>query len=268
MYLFADLLYFPFYYIVRYRRKVTRKNLTESFPEKTIDNIKIIEKKFYRYFLDIFLETLKMATISKEEIGRRIKFFNLEEFNNSNSNNKSISLYLAHFGNWEWVSSLNLYLNENVAAGQIYHKLSSKLFDRLMLENRGHFGAANIEKNETLRWLHQKFQNKIVTTIGYIADQSPRKKDLKIFMNFLNHNVPVYVGTEKIVKKYDMDAYYLDIKRVKRGFYEATFVKMHENPKILPDFELTKLYYSMLEKSIRKQPELYLWTHKRFKHAK
>ena len=268
IYLFSDILYYPFYYFVRYRRKITRKNLTKSFPEKNIANIIRIEKKFYRYFLDLFWETCKIATMSKEEIGRRMKFINLEEFIKSNSDKKSVSVYLAHFGNWEWISSLKLYINAEVAGGQIYKEIRNKLFEKLMLENRGRFGTENIEMKETLRWINERFQKQIVTSVGYIADQSPSKKHAIHYLNFLNHNLPVFVGTEKIVKRYDMDAYYLDIRRVKRGYYEATFVKMHENPKSLPDFELTAIYYKMLEESIKKQPEIYLWTHNRFKHAK
>ena len=268
MYFFADILYYPFYYLVKYRRKITRKNLTESFPQKNITEIIRIEKKFYRYFLDIFFETCKMATISNKEMARRMKFINLEEFNISNSENKSISMYMAHFGNWEWVSSLNLYINNNVAGGQIYHRLRNKTFDRLMLQNRGRFGTENVEMKETLRWLNERLQKNIVTAVGYIADQSPKKKHAINFLFFLNHNVPVLVGTEKIVKKYDMDAFYLDINRVKRGYYEATIIKMHENPKLLSDFKLTEIYYKMLEESIKRQPEIYLWTHNRFKHAK
>ena len=268
MFLLADILYYPFYYLVKYRRQIARKNLLASFPEKSLSEIIKIEKKFYRYFLEIFLETCKVATISKKEMGRRMKFMNVELINDSNSRGKSVSLYLAHYGNWEWISSLNLYVYDYVAGGQIYQKMKNKPFEKLMLKNRNRFGTANIEMNETLRWINDKIQKNIVSTVGYIADQSPKIQEVKHFLHFLNHTVPIFIGTERIVKKYDMDAYYLDIKRVKRGYYETTFVKMHENPKSLPDFELTQIFFNLLESSIKNQPEIYLWTHNRFKHAK
>ena len=268
MYILSDGLFYPFYYLVRYRRKIIRKNLTESFPEKSIDEIKTIEKKFYRFFLDVIFETCKAATMSKNTIGRRMKFVNVEVLNQSCLDKKSVSLYLGHFGNWEWISSLALYIPDDVAGGQIYHRIHNKFVDRLFYENRSRFGVANIEMKETLRWITDKIQNQKIMMIGYIADQSPRKRDLKHYLHFLNHHAPVFTGTEKITKRYGMDAYYIDIKRIKRGYYEASFIRMHENPQSLPDFELTEIYFKRLEESIRKQPELYLWSHNRFKYAK
>ena len=268
LYLFSNGLYYPFYYIVRYRRKVVRKNLSESFPEKNIKEIIKIEKKFYRYFLDIFFETIKLATISKKNLERRMKFINIEIFNNFIAENKSVALFLGHYGNWEWVSSIFLYLDKKVIGGQIYKEIRSKLFGRLMFENRARFGLVNIEMRDTLRWMNEKINNKDITGVGYIADQSPSRKQSKYFINFLNHNVPVHTGTEKLVKRYGNEALYLDIKRIKRGYYEATLIKMHEDPKSLPDFDLTDIYFKYLETSINRQPEIYLWSHKRFKHAK
>ena len=267
MYFLADVFLYPFYYLVRYRRKIVRKNLTESFPEKSIDEIKKIEKKFYRYFLDIFFETNKLATISNKEMMRRMKFPNIEIFNQSIIDKKHASMYLAHYGNWEWVSSFYLYLIKGIAVGQVYKRISSKLFDKLMLENRSRFGAENIEKKETLRWLIKKMELNYITVVGYIADQSPLRREIRHYQNFLNHNVPVLTGSEKIVKKYGMEVFYLDIKRVKRGYYEGFIVKMHESPKSLPDYELTALFFKHLEESIQNQPELYLWSHNRFKFA-
>ena len=267
MYVLSDGLFYPFYYILRYRRNIVRKNLTKSFPEKTIKEIVKIEKKFYHYFLDIFFETCKIATISEKQMKSRMKFVNIELFNNSIREKKSVALYLGHYGNWEWISSTYLHLEEKIACGQIYKKISNKLFDRLMYENRSKFGVINIEMRDTLRWLNEKIQNKQITAVGYIADQSPRKKESKYFLQFLNQKVPVYTGTEKISKKYNNDVYYLDIKRIKRGYYEALFVEIHEEPQSLPDFELTEKYFQLLEKSIQRQPEIYLWSHNRFKYA-
>ena len=267
MYFISDMLFYPFYYLIGYRRKVTRKNLVESFPEKGLKEIKQIEKKFYRFLLDIFFETCKYATISKKNLKKRMVFENVDEINRVLQEGKSISLYLGHYGNWEWVSSIPLHLEaENVLAGQIYHELSNRVVDRLMLWNRSRMGAVSVEMEQTLRWIKEQVDNKVVTITGYIADQSPRKR--QHYLNFLNHCAPVSVGTEKITKRYNMEAYYLEIKRAKRGYYRATFIRMADNPSSLPDIKLTEIYYDYLEKAIYKHPELYLWTHKRFKHAK
>ena len=266
LYIISDGLYFLVYYIFRYRRRIVRKNLTESFPEKSEHDIKEIEKKFYSFFTDNMLESLKMFTISRKEMIQRVKFMNVEEVNALMRSGKSVSLFLGHYSNWEWMSSIPLHIDKNVIGAQIYHKLSNKNMDRLMLYIRERMGAVCVEMRKTARYVNELATENKVCIIGFIADQSPRKKDSRHFLHFLNHNTPVLTGTEKITKHYDFGAFFLDVKRVKRGYYEARFVKMHDNPKSLPDFELTAIYYQMLEKCIRTQPELYLWSHNRFRN--
>ena len=267
LYIISDGLYFLVYYMFRYRRRIVRKNLTESFPEKSEHDIKEIEKKFYSFFTDNMLESLKMFTISRKEMIQRVKFMNVEEVNALMRSGKSVSLFLGHYSNWEWMSSIPLHIDKNVIGAQIYHKLSNKNMDRLMLYIRERMGAVCVEMRKTARYVNELATENKVCIIGFIADQSPRKKDSRHFLHFLNHNTPVLTGTEKITKHYDFGAFFLDVKRVKRGYYEARFVKMHDNPKSLPDFELTAIYYQMLEKCIRTQPELYLWSHNRFRNA-
>lgn len=267
LYILSDFLFYFVYYVLRYRRIVVRKNLTESFPEKNNHEIKMIEKKFYRLFTDNILESCKMATISKKEISRRMKFINVEKLNAVLKDGKSVSLYLGHYGNWEWVSSIPIYLDKGIVGAQIYHKLHNEDMNKIILKNRGRMGAINVEMNRTARYINELAVENKVCIIGFIADQSPRKRDSRHFIPFLNHNVPVLTGTEKITKHYGFEAWFLKVRRIKRGYYEAEFVKMCENPKALPDFELTSIYFNMLEQMIKITPELYLWTHNRFKYA-
>ncbi len=267
LYVLSDLLYYLVYYIVRYRRDIVRKNLTESFPEKSGQEILSIEKEFYRSFVDIILESCKLASISEDEIKRHMSFKNTESVNTVLRDGKSIALYLGHYANWEWCSSIPLHLDKNVICAQIYHKLSNKNMDRLMLNIRGRMGAVSVDMHKTARYVTEISTQKKVSIIGFIADQSPRKKDSRHFLHFLNHNTPVLTGTEKIIKHYGLEAFFLKVKRVKRGYYVAEFVQLHDDPKSLPDFELTAIYYKMLEQCIKENPELYLWTHKRFRHA-
>lgn len=267
MYMISDMLYYVVYYIVKYRRSIVRKNLTECFPEKSIDEIEKIEKKFYRFFTDILMESLKMFSISPKEMKRRMKFVNVEGIKATMKKGKSASVFMGHYGNWEWVSSLPLHLEDGMLGVQIYHELSDKLMNKLILYSRGRMGAISVEMRKTVRDISRMTSEGKVAAIGFIADQSPRKKDAHYYVNFLNHEVPALVGTEKLTKHYDFEGWYLDVKRVKRGYYEAEFVRLHENPRLLPDFELTEVYYQRLEKMIKERPELYLWTHNRFKYA-
>ena len=267
LYILSDFLYYVVYYVVRYRREVVRKNLTESFPEKSEQEIKLIEKKFYHFFVDNTLEGCKLATISHKEISRRMVFTNIEDVNTVLMGGKSIALYLGHYGNWEWCSSIPLHLDKTVTSAQIYHKLRNENMDRLILHDRERMGAICVEMRKTARYVNELANTGKVSIIGFIADQSPRKKEVRHFLQFLNHNVPVLTGTEKIVKHYGLEAWFLDIRRLKRGYYEAKFVKMHDAPNTLPDFELTAIYFQMLERCIKYCPEMYLWSHRRFKHA-
>ena len=267
LYVLSDGLYYLLYYIIRYRRKIVRKNLTESFPTLKGKEILQVEKKFYRYFTDQVLESCKMATISPEEMKKHMKFTNIEAANAVFKEGKSIALYMGHYGNWEWISSIPLWVAEGVTSVQIYHKLRNDNTNRLILNMHERLGAISVEMRKTARYITEITNTNQVSVIGFIADQSPKKKEVRYFLPFLHHRTPILVGTEKIVKHYGFEAWFLDMKRVKRGYYEAELIRMHEESASLPDFELTEIYFRMLEKMIQERPELYLWTHNRFKHA-
>lgn len=267
LYAMSGGIYVLLYHVARYRRKIVRKNLTECFPEKDLKEIRDIEKKSYRFFSDNIVESFKMSAMTPEEMGRRMRFTNVEEVNSVLRSGRSVALYLGHYGNWEWISSMPLHLEKSAVAAQIYHKLRNKAMDRIMLEHRGAHGAVNVDMYRTARYITELSADKRTSIIGFIADQSPKKREVRHFLQFLHHRTPVLTGTEKITKHYGFDPWFVRIRKVRRGYYEAEFVHMHDDPKSVPDFELTRIYYEMLEQAIREKPELYLWTHKRFKHA-
>lgn len=267
LYVLSDILFFPFYHIIRYRRKIVRKNLTESFPEKSEEEIVGIEKRFYHSFIDIALESCKLMSISPEEISRHIKFTNVDIANDDLAQGKSVSLFMGHYGNWEWVTSLSLSLYKGAVLAQIYRRLSNKAMDRIMREMRERMGSLCVEMRETVRFMAREKSEGRPCIIGFIADQSPKRRDSKHYMEFLNHSVPVQTGTEKATKHFGYKALFVGMKRVRRGYYECELTKLHDNPESLPDFELTNLYFKRLEREIMQRPELYLWTHNRFKYA-
>ena len=269
MYVLSDAVFYPVYYLVRYRRKVARKNLMESFPEKSEQEIAAIEKRFYRFFVDMLFEMCKLMSFSKKEMAEHMVFTNMEILNAVLQQGKSVSLYMSHYGNWEWVSSLALHTpgERGVTMGQIYKKLHNAAVNKLLLCNRERMGGLCVEMNQTLRWIDAQVKTHTATITCYVADQSPRKSQIQHYVPFLHHTTPAFIGAEKITKRYGFEAWYLDVRRIKRGRYEAAFVRLHERPQSLPNFELTDIYYRHLEQTILRQPELYLWTHKRFKHA-
>lgn len=268
LYALSGGVYLLVYHIVGYRKKVVRRNLSESFPEKSPQELKRIEKEFYRFFADMLLESCKMSSMNPEEMTRRMKFVNVEAVNEVLRSGRSVALFLGHYGNWEWISSMPLSLDRSAVAAQIYHRLRNKAMDRLMLEHRASHGAVNVDMYRTARYITELSREKKVSIIGFIADQSPKKREVKHFLHFLNHDTPVLTGTEKIAKHFGFEPWFVRVERVGRGRYEAEFVKMHDDASSLPDYELTAIYYRMLEEMIRRRPELYLWTHNRFKHAR
>lgn len=267
MYAMSDMLFCPVYHLVRYRRKVVRRNLTESFPEKSLREIRRIEKRFYHHMIDTFLETTKLGSLSPEDMARHMKFTNVDEVNEILKAGKSISVYIGHFGNWEWISASGMWLNTYSDCLQIYHKLADKHMDGTMMKLRERFGNKCVEMRHTVRYVAAASKNPRPLIIGFIADHSPKRRDANHYIRFLNHEVPVLTGTEKLTKHFGFGAMFMSVKKVKRGYYEAEFRTLHDNPGFLPDFELTSLYFKRLEKEIRETPELYLWSHNRFKYA-
>ena len=267
-YVISDLMFWLLYKLVGYRRDVVRKNLTESFPEKSEEELRRIERGFYHFFCDYLVETVKLMTISREEMKRRVVFKHAELVDEIMGSGQSIALYLGHYCNWEWVSSIPLWLNPNAWCGQVYHPLENKDFDKLFLKIRERMDAHSIAMQDTLREVVNHKRNNQPIIIGYISDQVPYWTNIHHWVNFLNHDTPVLTGTERIVHKMGHAVHYLDIHRVRRGYYEAEFKLVTRDSQKMKDFELTDIYFEMLEKSIRRSPEFWLWSHNRWKRTR
>lgn len=271
LYLFSDMLYVLVHHVIGYRKKIVRKNLTNSFPEKSLDEIKQIEKGFYHFFCDYIVETIKQFTISKEEMKRRMVISGVEEMKDrmEKENKTFCFIYLGHFCNWEWIASLPYWVPNDILCAQIYHPLYNKAFDKLFLRIRNKFGGECIPMKETLRRIIELRRAKQKTIIGFISDQAPKWNSIHHFVDFLNQETPVFIGTEKIAKQVDALVYYGDVRRVKRGFYTCEFKPMTEKPvKEIPDWELTDAYAHLLEEMISRHPNFWLWSHNRWKRTK
>lgn len=268
LYLFSDVLYFPLYHCFRYRRRIVRKNLLEAFPEKELLEIRKIEKGFYHYFCDYMVETVKLFSISEREIRKRMTFGGLEKMNEIIKNRDCI-VYMGHYCNWEWITSLPLHLqmDDNFIAGQIYHRLESSVFDKLFRRMRGRFCGVNIEMFAALRQLVRFKQEKKRFIIGFISDQSPNWTFINMWTDFLNHKSSFFVGAESLSKAIDAAVVYLDVRRVKRGYYHAEFIPMTEQPKSFSNYEITVNYARLLEQTIRQEPQYWLWSHNRWKRT-
>lgn len=270
MYLLSDIIYLLVYYVLRYRRQVVRMNLEGSFPEKTAKEIVRIEQRFYHFFCDYVLETVKMTSISRKEMQRRMKFTNIQEFEDAllKEDKEFLFIYLGHYCNWEWMASIPYALTSDINIAQIYHPLYNKSMDRFFLRLRTQFGGECVPMKSTLRRMIELKREKRPTAVGFISDQLPKWNSIHFFVPFLNRETAVFTGAEQMGKKFKVAYFYADVKRLKRGFYECTFVRMHQPEPPETEFDMTVMYNRMLEQTIKEVPEYWLWTHKRWKRTK
>ena len=266
LYMFSDLLYLFIYYVIGYRKKVVMSNLKIAFPEKSKEELTVIMKKFYSHFLDIFMEMLKTFSISDEEILERFKLTNPEELDAFMGRHKNILLMSSHYGNFEWLFSLNLRVDHHGFAA--YKKVNNKYLNNYIVRSRSRFNTTLIPTKRLISALDKNDKKDINSVYGMLVDQAPKPGKTYHWSNFFGVKVPVITGTEMLSKKYDYAVMYIETAKIKRGFYETKMEILSENPRDVPDFDITDLFMKKLEAQIRKEPAYYFWTHKRFKYMK
>jgi KDO2-lipid IV(A) lauroyltransferase len=254
------------YHVFRYRKQTVKDNLRLVFPEKSDLEIKTITKKFFHHFCDMILESIKSMTISLESMKARYTFKNLDIIKDFEKQNKSIVVMCAHYGSWEWIFILQTYTTHRGYA--VYKRLQNKYFDRLIKSIRARYNSYLITTKETFSVLEDAKKNGILSMNGFISDQTPKKEKARHWNEFMGINVPVHTGAEALAKKLDMPVLFFSVERKKRGYYEATFQTLAENPADYKDYEITDKFLKLVETQIHEAPEYYLWTHKRWKHRK
>lgn len=262
LYIISDLVYPILYYIIRYRRKVVHSNLVNSFPEKSEKEIRSIEKKFYRHFCDYVMETVKLFHISDEQMKKRMHFTNSELIEELRCDGRPFFIYLGHQGNWEYVTSISLWIHPSLKGCQIYHPLSNKIMDKLMYRLRSRFNTLGIPQKNTLRAILSMMKEGKQPLLGLISDQRPQRYPEPEWMTFLNQDTPIITGGETLGRRLDAHFIYGSIKCVRRGYYEITLSKIE--PSKEEDFPYSKQYMRMLEADIRNQPHMWLWSHNRW----
>lgn len=270
LYFLSDGLYLLMYYCIKYRCDVVRDNLLKSFPEKSLDELIRIEKKFYHFFCDYFVETLKLTSISKKEMRKRMVFRGVEQVEQAvhEEGHNFIFLYLGHYCNWEWIASLPYTISPSIHCAQIYHPLYNKAVDRFFLKLRNQFGGECIPMKNTLRRVIELKREKRPTMIGFISDQLPKWNSMHFFVPFLHRETAVFTGAEQIGRQVKAVYFFADIIRPRRGYYECTFRRM-EMPEVnCTEYDMTAMFMEQLEQMIRKAPQYWLWTHKRWKRTK
>ena len=266
LYLLSDFVFLLVFYIIRYRRKVVSDNLLKSFPEKTEKERRVIERKFYRHFCDMFIETIKLINISTPRIRRRIRFSNPEIFDDLHAKGKQIFIVAGHYGNWEWTSTLENTVPYHHAT--LYRPLKNKFFDKFFYDIRSKYGADIIPANSVIRAINKYNQENRLTALGFLNDQSPHHTEINHWITFMNQDTPIYSGVERLARRYNPAVVYYEPQRVKRGYYEVNVTLIVENASETKELEISEKFVRLLEQSIRREPQYWLWTHKRWKHKR
>lgn len=267
MYRMSDAMY-PFVrYILKCRRKVVRRNIRNSFPEMDERKLDEIEEGFYRHLCDCIIETVKLLHISDEEMKRRVIVHNIELIEDIAAEGRPIVMFLGHYGNWEWVQEITRRYSNPKVSGEIYRPISNRLSGKLMEAIRSRYSTVLIPQKTAVRTIIKMKQEHSTFLIGFISDQRPIRRSLNHWTCFLNQDSPYMVGGEEIGKHIGAAFLYLDVEKPRRGQYIMT-VKSMSPADTDEEYPYTLLYMQMLETTIRRAPQYWLWSHKRWKHKR
>ncbi len=263
LYILSDLLFPVIYYLVGYRKKVVFDNISNAFPEKTEEEVELLAKKFYRHFLDVVFEILKMRTISPKKLNKRIRYSNPELLEKYYAENKGVIGMSAHYNNWEWTSACSVWGPHQAVV--IYKPLSNKYFDRYMKVSRERHGVKMVPMRETLRQVVKDQKEGNLVLYGLISDQSPVWEEVQYWSLLMNQHTAFITGAEKLAVKTGQPAVYFSMRKIKRGRYIIDLIPLSEDPANTSKNEITEKFVRTMEDLLRKNPEFWLWTHRRWK---
>ena len=263
LYGISDFLFFVSYRLVRYRRKMVWSNLQNAFPEKSHDELRAVEKAFFKNLCDYAVEMIKLITISKEELGRRMKFKTPELPEKYAAQNQSILILASHQFNWEWLLTAACF-NLPMTIDFVYQAVSSQSVNELLLKIRSRFGAHAIRRDAVARETVKR--KNILRAIAIVADQYPGyEHDKKFSTKFLGQDTVFFHGANQLAVMMQYPVLYYEMKRVKRGYYETNAIEIASLPYARNSDVITESYVQAVEKVIRENPSGWLWSHNRWK---
>ena len=266
IYLLSDVLYFIMYKVIRYRKSLVCSNLKLAFPKMKEEEYIEIEKMFYQHLCDVFLEIIKSMGMSKNQMLKRFKIKNLDVLTQFEKENRSAFIMCGHYASWEWMMSLGYHM-KHLGFG-IYRPIKNPYFNRLIKEIRSKHDAYMIPQKSASDIIRKKEENNELGVYGFASDQSPRPTSKSYWRTFMGIEVPVFNGAERLARELNIPVVFGRIKRFKRGYYELEFKLISDQSKDTSENQITDLFTGWLEEQIKEDPYQYLWTHKRFKHAR
>ncbi|MEG1648259.1 MAG: lysophospholipid acyltransferase family protein [Rikenellaceae bacterium] len=262
--LISDFLCFVFHRIVRYRLKVVRKNLANSFPERSLKELRNIEKRFYSHLADVILETFIIPSFSEEEMKRRMVYTGKDEFEKAIDGKVAIAA-VAHYGSWEYTIGYSL-ISSHITYG-VYHPLKNRVMDEYYQRCRSRFKCVPLPMAHVAKQMIIDNRDKKCSVFALIADQTPPRGIIKNRFMFLNQPTAFFFGIERLALQYKLPVFFVDVKKVKRGYYTTEFIKIYDGVESVKENVITKRYVANLERMILRDPALWMWSHKRWKHA-
>ncbi|NCA86059.1 MAG: lipid A biosynthesis acyltransferase [Clostridia bacterium] len=266
LYFISDLFFLILYYLIGYRKKVVFGNLQLAFPGINEKEKTKIARKFYHHFCDQFIESAKILHLSKEHLDKRFVYENPELFDDFYKNHKSVVLVLAHYGNWEWLVNMQPKIKHRFLA--IYKPLTDVHFDKLMHRLRTRFLDPDqvVPMNSIYRRLLRDHKAGILNITWFLVDQSP-PRDYPFWIKFMNVETPFFQGPARTARRLGQPVVFMDISKPRRGYYKAKFTTLVSDPQTMTEEQITQKYVEAIEQEIRQRPELWLWTHRRWKHS-
>ncbi len=265
IYAISGFIYMILVYGVGYRRKVVIKNLSDAFPGKSKTEIHLTAKKFYRHFCDLTLETIKLNSISKTDLARRMQIENADVIENYTKAGRSVTVLTMHYNNWEWATFFPSFFKSKTLA--VYKPLHNQRFDEYMNKNRSRFGAELVKNNQILRRVLTAEKEHKPVIIWLAGDQTPPWFHDDWYM-FMKQEAIFYKGPAFIAKRFNTPVIFQTIEKTKRGYYKARLELLIEYPAAMEENEIIKTYIKKMEQVIEKKPEYYLWSHKRWKYKR
>lgn len=258
------------FYVVRYRRNVVRKNLRNAFPNLTSPfDLFLLERRIYLHLAEVVAETIYGYSISDDEMRERVSYHNLELVERLAKQYGGVMVMLGHYGNWEWFSDIAKRVNNPaITVCSVYRELKNKAFDQLMADIRAQRGTDLTEKKHILREMVRRRKEGIVTLYGMISDQKPSPQNAHYWTQFLHQDTSFLDGSEVLGRKFGYPVVMCYVTSPCRGYYNADLRLLSEHPNEETDFAVTERYARMLEQNILQQPELWLWTHNRWKYKR
>jgi KDO2-lipid IV(A) lauroyltransferase len=261
LYRLSDAAFFIVYRIVRLRRSVARDNLRRSFPDAAPEELDRILQRCYRNQCDVAFESLKLITMSADEIRDRMRA-NLEIGHQLFERRQSAIFVLGHCGNWEWAIPYAVLSFPEALIHVVYHPIRHAGFDALVRSVRTRFGGLLTPLDQAPRAI-VRLRNELAATF-LVADQRAHSRNPH-WTQFLGQQTAFLQGPERLARSLGVPVVYVEVKRVERGRYAVTLEWLCEDPTAVPAGEVTERFAQRLEQQIRKAPDDWLWLHRRWR---